>query len=94
MIPYDIFNHVVSLSSTLLFQEGTGEVVGDVAGEDQASSTVKAICRICFSGENEGSERAMKMLPCKVCNRKYHRSCVKNWAENRGSVMSNACGIF
>ncbi|CAA7395447.1 unnamed protein product [Spirodela intermedia] len=25
----------------------------------------------------------MKMLPCKVCNRKYHRSCVKNWAENR-----------
>ncbi|XP_078430011.1 uncharacterized protein LOC144702023 isoform X2 [Wolffia australiana] len=63
--------------------DGGLEAIGDGAGEEQGASVVKAICRICLSGENEGSERAMKMLPCKICNRKYHRSCVKNWAENR-----------
>ncbi|EEC69404.1 hypothetical protein OsI_38556 [Oryza sativa Indica Group] len=41
------------------------------------------MCRICFSGENEGSTKAAKMLPCKLCNKKYHRSCLKNWGEHR-----------
>ncbi|XP_065031394.1 uncharacterized protein LOC103974954 isoform X3 [Musa acuminata AAA Group] len=41
------------------------------------------MCRICFSGEIEGSEKAMKMLLCKSCNRKYHRSCLKTLVEHR-----------
>ncbi|URD82082.1 PHD [Musa troglodytarum] len=41
------------------------------------------MCRICFSGEDEGSEKAMKMLLCKSCYKKYHRSCLKTLAEHR-----------
>lgn len=59
------------------------EVADSIVGEDQCSSTIKVICRICFSGESEGSERATKMLSCKLCNKKYHRSCLKIWAEYR-----------
>nr|KAJ0213928.1 hypothetical protein LSAT_V11C400200570 [Lactuca sativa] len=41
------------------------------------------MCRLYFKRENEGSDRARKMLSCKTCNKKYHRSCVKSWAQNR-----------
>lgn len=68
----------------LLSQEAPGEVASHLAIEDQNFSTVKVMCRICFSGENEGSVRSMKMLSCKICSKKYHRSCLKCWAEHRG----------
>ncbi|CAI9279010.1 unnamed protein product [Lactuca saligna] len=58
-------------------------VAKDLAADEQGLSNAKVMCRLCFSGENEGSERARKMLPCKTCNKKYHRSCVKSWAQNR-----------
>lgn len=51
--------------------------------EDQGNAAVKVMCRLCFSGENEGSSKAAKMLPCKLCNKKYHKKCVKNWGEHR-----------
>nr|CAD1818444.1 unnamed protein product [Ananas comosus var. bracteatus] len=63
--------------------EVSGEELNNLGTEDQAFSTVKVICRICFSGENEGSNRALKMLPCRLCSKKYHRSCLKVWAEYR-----------
>lgn len=52
-------------------------------GEDQGQSNVKVMCRLCFVGENEGSDKARKMLPCKSCGKKYHRSCLKAWSQNR-----------
>ncbi|XP_044489518.1 uncharacterized protein LOC123213943 isoform X2 [Mangifera indica] len=55
----------------------------DVAGEEQGQSNVNIMCRLCFVGENEGSERARRMLSCKSCGKKYHRNCLKNWARNR-----------
>ncbi|XP_057511206.1 uncharacterized protein LOC130793510 isoform X2 [Actinidia eriantha] len=55
----------------------------DLPGEDQGQSSVKVMCRLCYFGENEGSERARKMLSCKSCGKKYHRSCLKAWAQNR-----------
>ncbi|KAI3764300.1 hypothetical protein L2E82_14307 [Cichorium intybus] len=58
-------------------------VTKDLAADEQGLSNAKVMCRLCFSGENEGSERARKMLSCKNCNKKYHRSCVKSWAQNR-----------
>ncbi|KAL3537447.1 hypothetical protein ACH5RR_000813 [Cinchona calisaya] len=64
----------------------SGEMVGPVKDdtqEEQAQSNVKVMCRLCFGGENEGSERARKMLPCKTCGKKYHRSCLKAWSKNR-----------
>lgn len=61
-------------------QGDAGEAVHDVVGEDQG---VKVMCRICFDGEDEGSDRANRMLPCRICNRKYHRSCLKSWGQNR-----------
>ncbi|PKA58245.1 Histone-lysine N-methyltransferase ATX3 [Apostasia shenzhenica] len=59
-----------------------GEHDSDLLTDDKGSA-IKVMCRICFSGENEGSERAMKMLSCQSCNKKYHRSCLKIWAEHR-----------
>ncbi|RWR77741.1 PHD finger family protein isoform 2 [Cinnamomum micranthum f. kanehirae] len=61
----------------------SGAMVQDLTAEDQGSAVLKIMCRICFSGENEGSEGAKKMLPCKYCNKKYHRSCLRRWAEHR-----------
>ncbi|KAI3818479.1 hypothetical protein L1987_12287 [Smallanthus sonchifolius] len=59
------------------------ELTNDVDGDEQSLSNAKVMCRLCFSGENERSERAKKMLSCKNCNKKYHKSCVKSWAQNR-----------
>ncbi|XP_077210118.1 PHD finger family protein isoform X2 [Tasmannia lanceolata] len=61
----------------------SGEAVRDLAGEDQSSSIVKIMCRICLSGESEGSDRAIKMLSCKICSKKYHRSCLRSWGRYR-----------
>lgn len=64
----------------------TGDVEGvvkDIGGEEQGLSNVKVMCRLCFNGESEGSEKARKMLSCKSCSKKYHRSCLKAWAQNR-----------
>ncbi|XP_020553450.1 uncharacterized protein LOC105173340 isoform X2 [Sesamum indicum] len=57
--------------------------VKDAAGEEQGQSTTKIMCRLCFSGENEGSERARKMLSCNSCGKKYHRNCLKAWSQHR-----------
>lgn len=59
------------------------------AQEEQGQSNVKVMCRLCFGGENEGSERARKMLPCKTCGKKYHRSCLKAWSQNRGRTSGS-----
>ncbi|KAK1288145.1 hypothetical protein QJS10_CPB19g00782 [Acorus calamus] len=63
--------------------EFTGEADGDLTGDDNGSATAKVMCRMCFSGENEGSTRAQKMLSCKSCNKKYHRDCLRSWAQYR-----------
>ncbi|XP_059649120.1 uncharacterized protein LOC132295062 isoform X2 [Cornus florida] len=55
----------------------------DLPGEEQGQSNVKVMCRLCFFGENEGSEKARKMLSCKSCGKKYHRNCLKAWAQHR-----------
>ncbi|XP_048495302.1 uncharacterized protein LOC104907813 isoform X2 [Beta vulgaris subsp. vulgaris] len=55
----------------------------DLGVEEHGSSNVNVMCRLCFSGENEGSERARKMLPCSTCGKKYHRSCLKTWSQHR-----------
>nr|XP_043609846.1 uncharacterized protein LOC122581665 [Erigeron canadensis] len=66
------------------FESGETEgITKDVAGGEQVVSNGKVMCRLCFSGENERSERARKMLSCKSCNKKYHRSCVKSWSHDR-----------
>ncbi|XP_021736150.1 uncharacterized protein LOC110702701 isoform X1 [Chenopodium quinoa] len=59
------------------------DVTKDSGVEEQGSSNVNVMCRLCFSGENEGSERAKKMHPCSNCGKKYHRSCLKTWSQHR-----------
>ncbi|KAI3742910.1 hypothetical protein L1987_60608 [Smallanthus sonchifolius] len=64
----------------------SGEAVNitkDAGGEEQAVSHAKVMCRLCFSGGNERSGKARKMLSCKSCNKKYHRSCLNAWAHDR-----------
>jgi hypothetical protein len=51
--------------------------------EDQGNASVKVMCHLCCFGENEGSTKAAKMLPCKLCNKRYHRNCLKSWGEHR-----------
>nr|DAD29717.1 TPA_asm: hypothetical protein HUJ06_031185 [Nelumbo nucifera] len=63
--------------------DASKENAWNLDGENQNSSNTKVMCRLCFQGENEGSERATKMLPCKICNKKYHRNCLKSWAQHR-----------
>ncbi|XP_057978611.1 uncharacterized protein LOC131165016 isoform X2 [Malania oleifera] len=55
----------------------------ELVGEELGQSTVNVMCRLCFNGENEGSERARRMLLCKSCGKKYHRNCLKAWAQHR-----------
>lgn len=55
----------------------------DYGVEEQGSSNVNVMCRLCFSGENEGSAKAKKMHPCSNCGKKYHRSCLKTWSQHR-----------
>ncbi|XP_024984459.1 uncharacterized protein LOC112520343 [Cynara cardunculus var. scolymus] len=66
------------------FESGeTVDATKDLAGEEQALSNAKVMCRLCFSGENERSEKTKKMLSCRSCSKKYHRSCLKAWAHDR-----------
>ncbi|KAG8650128.1 hypothetical protein MANES_07G007000v8 [Manihot esculenta] len=55
----------------------------DTIGDEQGMSNSNVMCRMCFLGETEGSERARRMLSCKSCGKKYHRSCLKAWAQHR-----------
>ena len=82
---------IVSCSSSktikflLFFQEAERDE-DDTDREDQGNAAVKVMCRLCLSGENEGSSKAVKMLPCKLCNKKYHKKCLKNWGDHRGDL--------
>ena len=85
------FWFIVSCSSSktikflLFFQEAERDE-DDTDREDQGNAAVKVMCRLCLSGENEGSSKAVKMLPCKLCNKKYHKKCLKNWGDHRGDL--------
>ncbi|KAF9675574.1 hypothetical protein SADUNF_Sadunf09G0046300 [Salix dunnii] len=54
-----------------------------VASKDIPGEDVGPLCQICFVGDTGGSERVRKKLPCKICGKKYHRSCLKTWAWHR-----------
>ncbi|KAI4302519.1 hypothetical protein MLD38_038253 [Melastoma candidum] len=56
--------------------------VGEELVQGHTNST-KILCRMCLFGETDGSERAKKMLSCKNCGKKYHRSCLKSWSHDR-----------
>ncbi|KAI9116674.1 hypothetical protein K1719_012332 [Acacia pycnantha] len=59
------------------------DVSGSLAGEEHGNLNVKVFCRMCNRVEDEGSERAKKMLSCKSCGKKYHRNCLRSWAQHR-----------
>ncbi|KAL0788488.1 hypothetical protein Bca101_004734 [Brassica carinata] len=54
----------------------------NVVGEELAQSGVNVMCKMCFLGESQGSERARRMLSCKSCGKKYNKNCVKSWAQH------------
>ncbi|KAE9620178.1 putative histone-lysine N-methyltransferase chromatin regulator PHD family [Lupinus albus] len=75
----------------------TADTSGNLDGE-QGQSNLKVFCRMCNRVENEGTERAKKMLSCKSCSKKYHRNCLRSWAQNRdlfhwSSWTCRACRI-
>ncbi|KAF8083053.1 hypothetical protein N665_0794s0014 [Sinapis alba] len=66
------------------FESGVNELSSnDQGGEELAQYGVNVMCRMCFLGESQGSERARRMLSCKTCGKKYHKNCVKSWAQHR-----------
>lgn len=59
--------------------------VKELSVEDHDHLSASITCHMCYSVEVGKSERA-KMLSCKCCGKKYHRNCVKPWAQHRGIV--------
>ncbi|CAH2054526.1 unnamed protein product [Thlaspi arvense] len=81
------------------FESGVNELPSsDQAGEELAQSGMNIMCRMCFLGEGEGSEKARRMLSCKDCGKKYHKNCLKSWAQHRGtsfnSLLSFIAGLL
>ncbi|KAK4414470.1 hypothetical protein Salat_2860000 [Sesamum alatum] len=77
---------LVGILSICVYERGLMECqvsAKDAAGEEKGQSNAKVMCRLCYSGDNEGSERARKMLSCNSCGKKYHGSCLKAWSQNR-----------
>ena len=66
----------------------------DVGGEEQGLSNIKVLCRLCFSSETEGGERARKMMSCNCCGKKYHLSCLKTWGQHRGTFIGHKIRQF
>ncbi|KAI4339070.1 hypothetical protein MLD38_024052 [Melastoma candidum] len=65
------------------------DIPNDHSGEELVqdhSNSMKIVCRMCLFGETDGSERAKKMLSCKNCGKKYHRSCLKSWSHDRDLI--------
>lgn len=66
------------------FESGAMVVASkDSTAEDQVLPDANVMCRLCFSAENDGSETAKRMPPCRSCGKKYHRSCLKTWSQHR-----------
>ncbi|CAN8269997.1 unnamed protein product [Cochlearia groenlandica] len=70
------------------FESGVGGVNEEISskdhgGEELAQPGVNVMCRMCFLGESDGSEKARRMLSCKSCGKKYHKNCLKSWAQQR-----------
>ncbi|XP_009136653.1 uncharacterized protein LOC103860742 [Brassica rapa] len=56
--------------------------VTEINGEDHDHHGASITCHMCYMFEVGKSERA-KMLSCKCCGKKYHRSCLKTWTQHR-----------
>ncbi|KAG2266438.1 hypothetical protein Bca52824_073517 [Brassica carinata] len=49
---------------------------------EELESGVNLMCKMCFLGESQGSERERRMLSCKICGKKYNKNCVKSWVQH------------
>ncbi|KAF8050341.1 hypothetical protein N665_1994s0010 [Sinapis alba] len=56
--------------------------VKEINGEVHDHHSVSITCHMCYMVEVGKSERA-KMLSCKCCGNKYHKNCLKSWAQHR-----------
>ncbi|KAJ4868653.1 RING/FYVE/PHD-type zinc finger family protein [Raphanus sativus] len=57
--------------------------VTEINGEDHHDHhSARITCHMCYIVEVGKSERA-KMLSCKCCGKKYHRTCLMSWSQHR-----------
>ncbi|CAN7060603.1 unnamed protein product [Brassica oleracea var. botrytis] len=56
--------------------------VNELNEVDHDTDSASVTCPMCFLVEVGKSERA-KMISCKCCGKKYHRNCLKSWAQHR-----------
>ncbi|KAF3492634.1 hypothetical protein DY000_02055888 [Brassica cretica] len=56
--------------------------VNELNEVDHDTDSASVTCPMCFMVEVGKSERA-KMISCKCCGKKYHRNCLKSWAQHR-----------
>ncbi|KAL2649967.1 hypothetical protein R1flu_018095 [Riccia fluitans] len=72
--------------------EGIGGLLGsvthvanDVSSRDDYLHTLlpQVVCGLCTSVETVDTEREKRMLHCRSCSKRYHRKCLKLWAEHR-----------
>ncbi|KAL0847820.1 hypothetical protein Bca101_021067 [Brassica carinata] len=67
--------------------------VNELNEGDHDNDSVSVTCSMCYMVEVGKSERA-KMLSCKCCGKKYHRNCLKQWAQHRGIIcLTGARGL-
>lgn len=59
--------------------------VSELNEGDHGTDSASVTCPMCYIVEVGKSVRA-KMLSCKCCGNKYHRNCLKSWAQHRGIV--------
>ena len=64
--------------------------VNELNEVDHDTDSASVTCPMCFMVEVGKSERA-KMISCKCCRKKYHRNCLKSWAQHRGIVSWQRC---
>ncbi|KAL0731091.1 hypothetical protein Bca4012_027185 [Brassica carinata] len=56
--------------------------VNELTERDHDTDSAGVTCSMCYMVEVGKSERA-KMRSCKCCGKKYHRNCLKQWAQHR-----------
>ncbi|KAF8099766.1 hypothetical protein N665_0237s0021 [Sinapis alba] len=74
--------HTVVLKKAVENHSASDDFEVAVNDGDYDTDSASVTCPMCYMVEVGKTERA-KMLSCKCCGKKYHRNCLKQWAQHR-----------
>ncbi|CAN6916829.1 unnamed protein product [Brassica oleracea var. botrytis] len=67
--------------------------VNELTEGDHDTDSASVTCSMSYMVEVWKSERA-KICSCKCCGKKYHRNCLKQWAQHRGTISWGGCYAY